>query len=45
MKYSSGAAFRRALEDRLRSQSFQSGVPLAGGQMRLSPTSKTRGLE
>lgn len=29
MKYSSGGAFRRALEDRLRKQSFQSGVPLA----------------
>ncbi len=29
MKYNSGAAFRRALEDRLRKQSFQSGVPLA----------------
>lgn len=28
MKYGSGAAFRRALEDRLRKQSFHSGVPL-----------------
>ncbi len=28
MKYESGAAFRRALEDRLRRQSLQSGVPL-----------------
>jgi hypothetical protein len=28
MKYESGAAFRRALEDRLRNQSLQSGAPL-----------------
>ncbi len=28
MKYKSGSAFRRALEDRLRRQSFQSGMPL-----------------
>lgn len=28
MKYKSGAAFRRALEDRLRRESFQSGTPL-----------------
>jgi hypothetical protein len=28
MKYNSGSAFRRALEDRLRNQSLQSGVPL-----------------
>lgn len=28
MKYSSGAAFRRALEDRLRARSLKSGVPL-----------------
>lgn len=29
MRYSSGGAFRRALEERLRKQSFQSGIPLA----------------
>jgi hypothetical protein len=28
MAYDSGASFRRALEDRLRSQSLQTGVPL-----------------
>jgi hypothetical protein len=28
MKYQNGAAFRRALEDRLRAQSLQSGVAL-----------------
>jgi hypothetical protein len=28
MKYNSGSAFRRALEDRLRNQSLQAGVPL-----------------
>ena len=28
MKYTSGARFRRALEDRLRRQSLQAGVPL-----------------
>ena len=29
MRYSSGAAFRRALEDHLRARSLQTGVPLA----------------
>jgi hypothetical protein len=28
MTYGSGAAFRRALEDRLRAQSLQTGAPL-----------------
>ncbi len=28
MKYNSGAAFRRALEDRLRARSLQTGLPL-----------------
>jgi len=28
MKYDTGGAFRRALEDRLRAQSLQSGTPL-----------------
>jgi hypothetical protein len=28
MAYDSGASFRRALEDRLRSQSLQTGAPL-----------------
>lgn len=28
MKYNSASAFRRALEDRLRQQSLQSGIPL-----------------
>ena len=29
MKYDNGSAFRRALEDRLRSMSMQSGIPLS----------------
>ena len=36
MRYKSGAAFRRALEDRLRTMSLETGVPLVRLKVRIA---------